>query len=242
MEENNAVNATPDVAPAPAEPTTQTPAAEASPAPAETGSTQAPEIAYDEAVQKYLDNQNIKGTPTEVVAELVKRNQQLRSQPKVDKAADAKAEIAEVLTGTTQEGTPPAAPTHTLSDVDIMTTAMLVEREYPDVKVSADFYKQMIADGINPMNGQEIALNRVLRYAALQQKLKNAEKAVAEAQQPAGIPSPTNTIDDNSPVEQVKEMTQTAAENIVVWSRREQRYGRQPHPQYQEAVNFLQKR
>lgn len=233
MEQENAVNAVPEVASQ--EPTTQAPAAEASPAPAETETNTTPEIAFDEATQKYLSNQNIKGTPTEIVAELVKRNQQLRNQPKVEA-------VAEVLK---QEPEAPAAPAqpaqhHTLSDMDIMTTQMLVEKQYPDVKVDADFYKQMIADGINPMNGQEINLNRVFKYAEMQQKLKDAEKAIASAGQPAPIPSPSNTIDNNSPIQNVQNMDMNAAQNIIVWSAQEQRYGRARHPQYDEAVRFIQ--
>lgn len=235
MEQDNAVNATPEVASQ--EPTTQAPAAEASPAPAETGTTTAPEISFDEATQKYLDNQNIKGTPTEIVSELIKRNQQLRNQPKTDAVAD-------VLTTQTAEPAPaqPAAQTSNrpLSDLEIMTTQMVVEKQYPDVKVDADFYKQMIADGINPMRGQEIDLNRVIRYAGMQQKLKDADKAIAAAGQPAPLPSPSNAIDNNSPIQQVQNMDLNAAQNIIVWSAQEQRYGRAPHPQYEQAKAFLQ--
>lgn len=227
----NAVPTTPEVASQ--EPAPQAPAAEASPAPAETGTTQTPEPTFDEATQKYLDNQNIKGTPTEIVAELIKRNQQLRNQPKTEA-------VAEVLK---QEPAQPAAPaqsTHSLTDMDIMTTQLLVEKQYPDVKVDADFYKQMIADGINPMRGNEIDLNRVFKYADLQQKLKTAEKAIATAGQPAPVPSPSNTIDKNSPIENVQNMDLNAAQNIIIWSAQEQRYGRAPHPQLEQAKQFLQ--
>lgn len=230
----NAVPTTPEVASQ--EPTTQAPAAEASPAPAETGTQQTPEQTFDEATQKYLDNQNIKGTPTEIVTELIKRNQQLRNQPKVDAVADVLKQTPEKAEE--KPAQPPAQ--RPLSDMEIMTTQMLVEKQYPDVKVDADFYKQMIADGINPVRGQEIDLNRVFKYAEMQQKLKSAEKALASAQQPANIPSPSNAIDNNSPLEEVKEMTPTAAENIVIWSAREQRFGRSPHPQLSEAKAFLQ--
>lgn len=235
MENANAVNPTPEAAPAPAEPATQAPAAEASPAPAETEVSTTPEPTFDEATQKYLENQNIKGTPNEIVAELVKRNQQLRNQPKVEAVAEVlKQEPAEAPAA-------PAAPApqHTLSDMDIMTTQMLVEKQYPDVKVDANFYKEMIADGINPMNGQEINLNRVFKYAEYKQKLANADKAIASANTPANIPSPSNTIDDNSPIQNVQNMDKTAAENIVIWSAQQERYGKAPHPQLQQAKEFL---
>lgn len=238
MENANAVNPTPEAAPAPAEPATQAPAAEASPAPVETEVSATPEPTFDEATQKYLENQNIKGTPNEIVAELVKRNQQLRNQPKVEA-------VAEVLKQEPVE-TPaaPAAPapttSHTLSDMEIMTTQMLVEKQYPDVKVDANFYKEMIADGINPMNGQEINLNRVFKYAEYKQKLANADKAVSAANTPANIPSPSNTIDDNSPIQNVQQMDKLAAENIILWSAQQERYGKARHPQYLEAVRFLQ--
>lgn len=235
MENANAVNPTPEAAPAPAEPATQAPAAEASPAPAETVVSTTPEPTFDEATQKYLENQNIKGTPNEIVAELVKRNQQLRNQPKVEAVQD-------VLKQEPEAPAAPAAPApqHTLSDMDIMTTQMLVEKQYPDVKVDANFYKEMIADGINPMNGQEINLNRVFKYAEYKQKLANADKAIASANTPASIPSPLNSIDDNSPIQQVQTMDHTAAENIIVWSAQQQRYGKSPHPQLQQAKDFLQ--
>lgn len=235
MENANAVNPTPEAAPAPAEPATQAPAAEASPAPAETGVSTAPETTFDEATQKYLENQNIKGTPNEIVAELVKRNQQLRNQPKVEAVAEVlKQEPAE-----TPAAPAAPAPQHTLSDMDIMTTQMLVEKQYPDVKVDANFYKEMIADGINPMNGQEINLNRVFKYAEMKQKLANADKALAAANTPAAIPSPSNTVDDNSPIQNVQTMDHTAAENIIIWSAQQQRYGKAPHPQLQQAKDFL---
>ena len=234
MENANAVNPTPEAASTPVEPAPQAPVAEASPAPAETVVSTTPEPTFDEATQKYLENQNIKGTPNEIVAELVKRNQQLRNQPKVEA-------VAEVLK---QEPEAPAAPAptapHTLSDMDIMTTQMLVEKQYPDVKVDANFYKEMIADGINPMNGQEINLNRVFKYAEYKQKLANADKAIASASAPANIPSPSNTIDDNSPIQNVQTMDTLAAENIILWSAQQERYGKAPHPQLQQAKEFLQ--
>lgn len=235
MENANAVNPTPEAAPAPAEPATQAPAAEASPAPAETVVSTTPEPTFDEATQKYLENQNIKGTPNEIVAELVKRNQQLRNQPKVEAVQEVlKQEPVEAPAAPA-----PAAP-HTLSDMDIMTTQMLVEKQYPDVKVDANFYKEMIADGINPMNGQEINLNRVFKYAEYKQKLANADKAIASANAPANIPSPSNTIDDNSPIQQVQTMDTLAAENIILWSAQQERYGKAPHPQLLQAKEFLQ--
>ena len=234
MENANAVNPTPEAASTPVEPAPQAPAAEASPASAEPVVTAAPEPTFDEATQKYLENQNIKGTPNEIVAELVKRNQQLRNQPKVEA-------VQEVLKQepVRTEAPAPAAP-HTLSDMDIMTTQMLVEKQYPDVKVDANFYKEMIADGINPMNGQEINLNRVFKYAEMKQKLANADKAIASANQPANIPSPSNTIDDNSPIQNVQTMDRLAAENIILWSAQQERYGKAPHPQLQQAKEFLQ--
>lgn len=233
MENANAVNPTPEAAPALAEPATQAPAAEASPAQAETVVSTTPEPTFDEATQKYLENQNIKGTPSEIVAELVKRNQQLRNQPKES--------VAEVLKQEPKEtpGTP-TAQAQTISDMDIVMTQMAVEKNYPDVKVNADFYKEMIADGINPMNGNQIALERVYKYAEYKQKLANADKAIASANQPANIPSPSNIIDDNSPIQNVQNMDTLAAENIVIWSAQQQRYGKAPHPQLAEAKAFLQ--
>lgn len=232
MDENaNAVNVTPETASQ--EPVTQAPAAEASPAPVETGTTATPEATLDEATQKYLDNQNIKGTPTEMIAELVKRNQSFRNQPKES--------VAEVLKQEPKtEASAPAPRTQTLSDMDIVMTQMAVEKNYPDVKVNADFYKEMISDGINPMNGNQIDLNRVFKYAEYKQKLAAADKAIAAAGQPANIPDPINNVDNGSPIQNVQTMDRNAAENIIVWSAQQQRFGKAPHPQLQQAKDFLQ--
>lgn len=233
----NAAGVVPEAAPQ--GPATQTPTAEASPVGAETGTTVAPQsngIELDEGTKKYLDNQNITGSPNEIIAELIRRNQSLRNQPKVDDvAAVLKQEPAK------QEPAQPVQPTqtsHPLTDMEIMTTQMIVEKQYPDVKVDSNFYKQMIADGINPMQGGEINLTRVMKYAAQQQKIAQAEKIIA--QQPAAIPSPANTVENTGPVTPVAQMTTTAAENIILFSNQEKRYGRAPHPQYDEAVKFLQ--
>ena len=233
MDENaNAVNVTPEAAPQ--GPAPQAPAAEASPAPAETGTTATPEATLDEATQKYLDNQNIKGTPTEMIAELVKRNQAFRNQPKESVAEVLKQEPKETPAAPAQQ------PAQTISDMDIVMTQMAVEKSYPDVKVNADFYKEMIADGINPMNGNQIDLNRVFKYAGYKQKLANAEKSIQAAAQPANIPDPVNNVDSASPIQQVQTMDHLAAENIIIFSAQEQRYGRAPHPQLQQAKDFLQ--
>ena len=231
MDENaNAVNVTPEAAPQ--GPATQAPAAEASPAPVETGTTATPEATLDEATQKYLDNQNIKGTPTEMIAELVKRNQAFRNQPKES--------VAEVLKQEPKQEAAPQTAGPALSDMDIVMTQMAVEKQYPDVKVNADFYKEMIADGINPMNGNQIALDRVYKYAEYKQKLAAADKAIAAAGQPANIPDPINNVDNGSPIQNVQTMDKLAAENIIVWSAQQERFGRAPHPQLQQAKDFLQ--
>lgn len=237
----NAAGVVPEAAPQ--GPATQTPTAEASPVGAETGTTVAPQsngIELDEATQKYLSNQNIVGSPNEVIAELVKRNQSLRNQPKVEEVAEVlkQTEQPQPTQPVQQAPAPAPAPSHSLSDMEIMTTQMLVEKNYPDVKVDSNFYKQMIADGINPMQGGEINLNRVMKYAERQQKLIQAEKILA--QQPAPIPSPTNDVQTTGAVTPVAQMNKLAAENIILFSNREKRYGRAPHPQYDEAVKFLQ--
>ena len=236
MENANAVNPTPEAAPQaqPTEgPATQAPAAEASPAPAETSVVATPEPTFDEATQKYLENQNIKGTPNEIVAELVKRNQQLRNQPKVEAVADVLKQEP-----TKQEA---SAPTQrTLTNSDILATKMYVESKYPDVKVDAEFYKEMIAKGWNPMDGSNINVDNVEEYARYKQELSDAAKIKAEANTPAAMTSPSNQIEQNSPLQQVQTMDQRAAENIIIWSAQEQRYGRAPHPQLEEAKKFLQ--
>ena len=237
MENANAVNPTPEAAPQaqPTEgPATQTPAAEASPAPAETSVVTTPEPTFDEATQKYLENQNIKGTPNEIVAELVKRNQQLRNQPKVEAVADV------LKQDPPKQEAPAPASTRSLTNSDILATKMYVESRYPDVKVDADFYKEMIAKGWNPMDGSNINVDNVEEYARYKQELSDAAKIKAQANTPVSIPSPSNTIDDNSPIQSPQVMDKRAAENIVLWSAQQERFGKAPHPDLARAKQFLQ--
>lgn len=233
----NAAGLTPEVATQ--VPATQTPIAEASPVVANTEATAAPVtngLQLDEATQKYLSNQNIIGNPTEVIVELVRRNQSLRSAPK---AEQPKEKVADIIRPETE--VKPAATDQTstgLSDMNIMTTQMLVERQFPDVKADAAFYKEMIADGFNPMNGNEIDLNRVFKYAGMKQKIISAEKAISAAQQPANIPSPSNTVDTS--MDRIENMTYEQARGIIVMSARENSYGRNGHPQLEEAKRIVQ--
>lgn len=238
MEDANATSVAPEAASQ--EPAQPTPSEQVAPTEAEgTDNTQAPgaELQLDEATQKYLANQNISGTPSEMVSELVKRNQAFRNEPKETKETKQKTEaVAEVLKADSAAETP-AHPTG-LSDLDIANVALIVQNQYKDVKVDAQFYKDMIADGFKPVGDDgEIKLRNVTRYAAYKQKLAEAEKAIES--NPTPIPSPTNAI-DNEPTAPVKEMTTLAAQNIVLFSNKEKRFGRAPHPQYEEAVKFLQ--
>lgn len=204
---------------------------------------------FDPEVQKFLDNQNIKTDDLKAaVTELAKRNMKLRSQPKSEPQ-----EVADVLRGkaeepvqTEQKPEPKPEPQqtsqpHNLSDMDIANVSMFVKQQYPDVTTDANFYKSMIADGFRPTTADgQINLKSVMSYAAYKQKLSDAEKTIAAAQpQSNQIPQPSNTP-EYAQVDQVQTMTEQAAQNIVMFSNQEKRYGRPIHPQYDEAVKFLQ--
>lgn len=203
---------------------------------------------FDPEIQKFLDNQNIKTDDlTAAVTELAKRNMKLRSN------AEPTQSVADVLSGkpekqepvpTPQEPEKPEAQTsqpHTLSDMDIANISLYVKQQYPDVKTDAEFYKSMINDGFHPTTSDgQINLKSVMSYAAYKQKLSDAEKAIAASQPQAGnIPQPSNSP-EYAQVDQVQNMTEQAAENIILFSNTERRYGRPIHPQYDEAVRFLQ--
>lgn len=204
---------------------------------------------FDPEIQKFLDNQNIKTDDlTAAVAELAKRNMKLRgnqsetqtvaevlNQPTTPAPAEPKAEPAK-----------PAEPQQTsqpssLSDKDIALTSLFVAQQYPSVKTDAEFYKSMIADGFRPTTDDgQINLKSVMSYAAYRQKLADAEKAIADNQPKANaIPQPS-TAPEYAQVDKIQTMTEQAAENIVLFSNTEKRYGRPVHPQYDEAVKFLQ--
>lgn len=203
---------------------------------------------FDPEIQKFLDNQNIKTDDlTAAVTELAKRNMKLRgnSEPQ---------SVAEVLNPKPQAPEKPveSAPTepvqpqqtsqpHNLSDMDIATTSIFVKQQYPDVNADAEFYKSMIADGFRPTTPDgQINLKSVLSYAKYQQTLKTAEKAIADNQPKANqIPQPSN-VPEYAQVDKVQTMTEQAAQNIVMFSNQEKRYGRPVHPQLQEAEKFLQ--
>lgn len=204
---------------------------------------------FDPEIQKFLDNQNIKTDDLAVaVTELAKRNMKLRgSQSETQSVAEVlnpKAQAPE-KPAEVQEPAKPAEPQtsqpHNLSDMDIATVSLFVKQQYPGVTTDAEFYKSMIADGFRPTTADgQINLKSVLSYAAYKQKLADAEKAIADNQPKANaIPQPSNQP-EYAQVDQVQTMTEQAAQNIVLFSNTEKRYGRPVHPQYDQAVKFLQ--
>ena len=205
---------------------------------------------FDPEIQKFLDNQNIKtDDPVAAITELAKRNMELRNPKTTQSVADVLNNKPEVKTPeTTQTTTPepekkpePQQTSHTLSDMDIANVSLFVKQQYPSVNADADFYKSMIADGFRPTQPDgQINLKSVMSYAAYRQKLADAEKAIADNQPKAGqIPQPSNEP-EYAQVDKVQTMTEQAAENILLFSNQEKRYGRPGHPQEQEAIKFLQ--
>ena len=207
---------------------------------------------FDPEIQKFLDNQNIKTDDlTAAVTELAKRNMKLRgnSEPQSvaevlnpkpqapEKPASEPAQTPEKPAAQPQQTSQP----HNLSDMDIATTSIFVKQQYPDVTADAEFYKSMIADGFRPTTPDgQINLKSVLNYAKYQQTLKTAEKAIADNQPKANqIPQPSN-VPEYAQVDKVQTMTEQAAENIIMFSNQEKRYGRPVHPQLQEAEKFIQ--
>ena len=202
---------------------------------------------FDPEIQKFLDNQNIKTDDlASAVTELARRNMKLRSQQ-----AEPTQQVADVLNKVepTSQGIQQKTPeqehqqtsNHGLSDMEIATVSMFVKQQYPDVTTNADFYKSMMADGFRPTTADgQINLKSVMSYAAYKQKLSDAEKAIADNQPKAGqLPQPSNTP-EYANVDSVQTMTEQAANNIVMFTNTERRYGRPGHKQYDEAVKFLQ--
>lgn len=204
---------------------------------------------FDPEIQKFLDNQNIKTDDlTAAVTELAKRNMKLRSN------AEPTQSVADVLNNKSEVKTPEPAQTpepkpepqqtsqpHTLSDMDIANVSLFVKQQYPDVVTDAAFYKDMIADGFRPTTSDgQINLKSVMSYAKYKQTLLTAEKTIkANEPQANQIPQPSNQP-EVAQVDKVQTMTADAAANIIMWHNQQTRYGRPGHPQYQEAVKFLQ--
>lgn len=202
---------------------------------------------FDPEIQKFLDNQNIKTDDLKAaVTELAKRNMKLRGS---QSEAQSVTEVLKQPQTPVKTEEPKAAPTepqqtsqpHTLSDMDIATVSMFIKQQYPDVTADADFYKSMIADGFKPTTADGgINLKSVQSYAAYKQKLAEAEKVIANNQPQANqIPQPS-TAPEYADVDKVQTMTEQAAQNIILFSNREKRYGRPVHPQFDEAAKFLQ--
>lgn len=200
---------------------------------------------FDPEIQKFLDNQNIKTDDLmSAVTELARRNMKLRAQPTnvtdVLKQAEPIQQTQQVEQ-TSQMPQPERQTSHTLSDMDIANVSMYVKQQYPDVTTDATFYQSMLDDGFRPTTADgQINLKSVMNYAAYKQKLFDAEKAIAANQPKAGqLPQPSNTP-EYAQVDTVQNMTEQAAQNIIMFSNAEKRYGRPIHPQYNEAVKFLQ--
>jgi len=217
---------------------------------------------FDPEIQKFLDNQNIKTDDlAAAVTELAKRNMKLRgnsepqsvaevlnqkpqTQPSV---ADQVKEAAGQTSGQAPEQKPEQKPepqqtsTHQLSDMDIANVSLFVKQQYPDVTTDAAFYKDMIADGFKPISSDgQINLKSVMSYAKYKQTLLTAEKTIKANEPQAGqIPQPS-TQPEVAQVDRVQTMDDDAAANIIMWHNQQIRYGRPGHPQYEEAVKFLQ--
>lgn len=202
---------------------------------------------FDPEIQKFLDNQNIKTDDlAAAVTELAKRNMKLRGNQSETQTV---AEVLKQPQTPVKTEEPKAVPTepqqtsqpHTLSDMDIATVSMFIKQQYPDVTADAAFYKSMIADGFKPTTADGgINLKSVQSYAAYKQKLAEAEKVIADNQPQANqIPQPS-TAPEYADVDKVQTMTEQAAQNIILFSNREKRYGRPVHPQFDEAAKFLQ--
>lgn len=206
---------------------------------------------FDPEIQKFLDNQNIKTDDlAAAVTELAKRNMKLRGKADSQSVAEVLAKpapttpsVADTIQQAQQSQQPqqPAPQSHTLSDMDIANVSMYVKSQYPDVTADAEFYKAMIADGFKPTTADgQINLKGVLSYAAYRQKLTEADKVIEQNQpNPAAIPQPSNQP-EYAKVDEVQTMTKQAAENIVMFSNQQKRYGQPIHPQYEAAVKFLQ--
>lgn len=205
---------------------------------------------FDPEIQKFLDNQNIKTDDlTAAVTELAKRNMKLRSNAEpTQSVADVLNQKPEVKAPEPQTQEPEkkpepqqTSPTHQLSDMDIANVSMFVKQQYPDVTADATFYKDMIADGFKPVNSDgQINLKGVLSYAKYKQTLLTAEKTIKANEPQAGnIPQPS-TQPEVAQVDRVQTMDADAAANIIMWHNQQKRYGRPGHPQYEEAVKFLQ--
>lgn len=206
------------------------------------------EPSFDPEIQKFLDNQNIKTDDLRAaVTELAKRNMKMRghSEPQsVAEVLNPKPQVQEPVAtepkAPAQQAPQQTSQPHNLSDMDIATVSLFVKQQYPNVTTDAEFYKSMIADGFRPTENGQINLKSVMNYAAYRQKLADAEKAIADNQPKAAqIPQPS-TAPEFAKVDTVQTMTEQAAQNIVIFSNQEKRYGRPIHPQYEEAVKFLQ--
>ena len=200
---------------------------------------------FDPEIQKFLDNQNIKTDDLKAaVTELAKRNMKLRgSQSETQTVAEVLKQPQTPVKTEEPKAVEPqqTSQPHTLSDMDIATVSMFIKQQYPDVTADAAFYKSMIADGFKPTTADGgINLKSVQSYAAYKQKLAEAEKVIANNQPQANqIPQPS-TAPEYADVDKVQTMTEQAAQNIILFSNREKRYGRPEHPQFDEAVKFLQ--
>lgn len=214
---------------------------------------------FDPEIQKFLDNQNIKTDDlAAAVTELAKRNMKLRGnsepqsvaevlnqKPQTQPSVADQVKEAAGITQTEQKPEPKSEPqqtsTHQLSDMDIANVSLFVKQQYPDVTTDAAFYRDMIADGFKPVSSDgQINLKSVMSYAKYKQTLLTAEKTIKANEPQAGqIPQPS-TQPETAQVDRVQTMTDDAAANIIMWHNQQIRFGRPGHPQYEEAVKFLQ--
>lgn len=135
----------------------------------------------------------------------------------------------------------------TISEIDIVNMKNYLESQHKDVDASKlgtkEFYAEMREFGLSPVTATGDwnlqAINRYAGVVAQREKIAQLENDIKN-RPTTTIPTATDTIERiDETAQRVDNMTEQAAQNIIIASNRARKTGGAIHPQYQQAVDFM---
>lgn len=141
----------------------------------------------------------------------------------------------------------PSPISRTISEIDIVNMKNYLESQHKDVDASKlgtkEFYAEMREFGLSPVTATGDwnlqAINRYAGVVAQREKIAQLENDIKN-RPTTTIPTATDTIERiDETAQRVDNMTEQAAQNIIIASNRARKTGGAIHPQYQQAVDFM---
>lgn len=129
------------------------------------------------------------------------------------------------------------------NEVDIYNMTANLSNQYPalaDKIKSGQLYKDMASIGLTPITNGQFNISAILNFANRENELTELRSKLDDVSKPKPdvVPSVRYNVDDSQP--KVQAMNPLAAQNIILFSNQQMRTGQPVHPQYEEAVKYIE--